>query len=491
MSGIVNKPLEDLHPDPGNPREADDARMTLLMMSLKKLGFILPIYALPDGMILSGHQRLEAARRLGYTQVPVEYVDVPKSKQRGINILFNRVTNDMQATDTGSSFAKLWSKSEGAIDRFPNWEGEEYFALGCKNENIEGLGEGQADKWHQKAITIADNFVRMKIKIPIVVSKKGEVVNGIHRLFAARAKGLKTWPVIRIPNKYVRITRDFLNYLSMDYVVNEEFAEMLRWGAYRRPFNARGRLAKAYRFWANGERTKADKDSYGKDYWQHFRQLHGTVLDFGSGLSKAGPYLRAKGIDAIDFEPYRIPQDERGKPDPEYSRAEAARFIEEIADGRQFDSIFLASVLNSIPFPQDRMAVLVVVHALCSFETKIYGTCRDSSDFNYIYGGLRQPNYFVFDSEPGVRIADSLSEPKIQKFHTQAEVDEMFKRLWNKRDFWKGGNIFYFRLAAPKRVNKKVLRAAIRFEFDLPYGDGSRMGLVSEALAAFEARGVL
>jgi hypothetical protein len=32
------------------------------------------------------------------------------------------------------------------------------------------------------------------------------------------------------------------------------------------------------------------------------------------------------------------------------------------------------------------------------------------------------------------------------------------------------------------------LRAALEFEFDLPYPDGSRMGMVSEAIAAFEAR---
>ncbi len=33
-----------------------------------------------------------------------------------------------------------------------------------------------------------------------------------------------------------------------------------------------------------------------------------------------------------------------------------------------------------------------------------------------------------------------------------------------------------------------ALRAALTFEFDLPYPDGDRMGLVDEAIAAFEKR---
>jgi len=34
-------------------------------------------------------------------------------------------------------------------------------------------------------------------------------------------------------------------------------------------------------------------------------------------------------------------------------------------------------------------------------------------------------------------------------------------------------------------VEPEQLRAALEFEFDLPYPDGSRLGLVAEAKAAF------
>jgi hypothetical protein len=42
--------------------------------------------------------------------------------------------------------------------------------------------------------------------------------------------------------------------------------------------------------------------------------------------------------------------------------------------------------------------------------------------------------------------------------------------------------------ANPRKIDKKKLKAALAFEFDLPYPDGSRMGLVAEAEAAFSKR---
>lgn len=488
-------PIADLHPDPHNPRKSDPARMHLLMLSLDKLGYVIPIHAQHDGTILSGHQRLDRSVALGYTEVPVQYETVPAEMQRGINVLFNRATNDFGLADSGArSFEHLKDATE-MLDEFPSFleAHDQWFALDCKERSIKGLGVEQAGEYSRKAVTIQNNFLRAGIRIPIVISESGRVVNGKYRLFTAREAGIEKWPIIRIPDDYAEACTQILNFLSMDYAVDEEFSELLRYSAYRRPHNARGNVPKAYRFWANGERTLSDKDSYSKDYWRMFRDLHGRCLDFGAGLGKVRPFLQDKGVDCLDFEPYRIDQTySRSVPSPEYSRHCAKEFLQSAANpDTKFDSIFMASVLNSIPFPRDRMCVLAIVHALCSFETTVYGTCRDASDFTYDYQGLRQPNFFVFDAEPGVRLGDSLATPKAQKFHTQNEAKAMFTKFWAKIDFWPGGNIFYFRLNSPKRVSKEVLRQALAFEFSLPFQDGSRMDLVDDAVAAFQQRGVL
>lgn len=489
-------PLSYLSPDKTNPRKPDQARMALLRLSLQKLGYIMPVYALPDGMLLSGHQRLSASESLGFKTVACTTVDVKPENVRGVNNTYNRVTNDFNAFDTGMKaserlhYADVLEAAE-ALPDFVETHGENWYALNATETDISGLGADDADKYDKKASVAADVMRRLNIRIPVVVSESGRIVNGIHRLFCAKENGEKTWPVITIPDEAADLASTFLNYLSMDFHVDEEFASVLRYSAFRRPQNNRGAVPKAYRFWANGCRTLPDKDSYTTDYWRHFRDIHGlNILDFGAGLGKVAPFLNSKGMNCTDFEPFRIDFDkDKGKPCPDLSRKESSRFLDDISDGRRLDSIFLASVLNSVPFPKDRMAVLAIVHALSTKDTCVYGTCRDISDFNYEYGGIRNANYFVFDSEPGVRVGDVIRNPKIQKFHTQEEADAMFARLWNKREYWPGGNVFYFKLSSPKGVNINVLSQAIELEFEnMPYADGSTLGMGKKAKQVFGSR---
>lgn len=489
---IKNVRITKVFPDSTNPRKADQARLGLLRLSIAKLGFIMPIYATKDGMLLSGHQRLTVSKELGLKKVPVCTIDVAEKDVKGINILFNRATNDFSAFDTGSKAKERLSLDEviAAAEELPDFEGEDWLALTCEEADISGYGKLEAEKYDKKATVLADSVMRMGIRIPIIVDTNGRVVNGVHRLFAAKEAGEKTWPVVVIPEDIATVALNFLNYLSMDFHVDEDFAKMMRYSAYRRPQNNRGNVPKAYRFWANGGRTLLDKDSYSTEYWRKFRDLHGrVVMDFGAGLCKVKPFLEERGMSCTEFEPYRIdPESGVGVPSPEYSKKMAKVFLDEIADGRRFSSIFLASVLNSVPFPKDRMAVLAIVNALSHKDTAVYGTCRDISDFNYEYGGIRNANYFVFDSEPGVRIGDVMRNPKVQKFETQESADAMFVRLWHKREFWPGGNVFYYKLTAPKTPNMAVLAQALDIEFDLPYSDGTTMGLAEYAKKCFSAR---
>lgn len=484
-----------LIPDATNPRKSDPARLGLLRLSLAKLGFIMPVYAdIKTGLLLSGHQRLTVSGELDYQSIPVIYVDIKDEDIKGVNILFNRATNDFTAFDTGSKaqgkldLDAVIAAAE-ALEDFPS--DENWFALNCRNEDIRPFVQDQADRYDKKASVLADSMLRMGIRIPLVVSESGQIVNGIHRAFAALEAGETHWPVIRVPDAHAEVALNFLNYLSMDFHIDDEFKNLILHSAYRRPQNNRGAVPKAMRFWANGNRTLPDKDSYSADYWRHFRDIHGlTVLDFGAGLGKAAPYLQTKDIQAIDFEPYRIDRDaDSGVPSPAYSKQQAKRFLDQIADPQmKFDSIFLCSVLNSVPLPEYRLAVLAIVHALSTRATAIYGTLRHISDYNYEYGGIRNANYFTFDSEPGVRVGDVMRAPKLQKFHSEDEARVMFEKFWKNVEFWPGGNVFYFKLTAPKGLNPAIVGKALELEFDLPYADNTRMGLVEHAKKAFSKR---
>lgn len=492
---VVNVPTDNHTPDEKNPRKADPARLGLLRLSLRKLGFLMPIFARSqDGTLLSGHQRQRVCLEEGIPHMPTVYVDLTDEEMMGINILFNRVTNDFGAFDTGSSGAARINMQQvlEALESLPDCDWNHFYANDCENEPLAPLAAGCVEQYDKKAIVTAGAFVRMGVKIPLVVSESGKVINGVFRLFAAIEKGLEVWPVVRIPDEIAEVAHVVLNYLSMDFFIDDDFKDLLRGGAFRRVSNNRGLMPKTMRFWANGEKSILDRDSYGTEYWLNFRKVHGnTLLDFGAGLCRVAPYLQSKGFDAIDFEPYRVdPVLNEAQPSPNYSRSMAKQFLDAITDkNRRFDSIFMSAVMNSIPFPEDRLKVLVIVHALCNLDTAVYGTCRDISDFDYEYGGVRNGNYFVMDGEPGIRLGDINSRPKIQKFMTQDEARSYFERFWTKVQFWEGGNIFYFKLTGPKGVNLKALGQSLYFEFgDLPFLDGSRMGLGKEARAAFEAR---
>lgn len=494
MPDIAMADTYSLTPDATNPRKPDPARLGLLRLSIAKLGFLMPVFASKaTGLLLSGHQRQTVSKELELAQIPVMYIDIKEHDIAGVNILFNRVTNDFGAFDTGSAARDKLDITAviEAAEKLPDADPDHPYAINCKMEDVTELAKAHAEQFNDKSVNQVQAIMRMGIRIPAVVSDSGKIVNGIHRIFAALQNGEREYPIVRIPDAIASVATNFLNYLSMDFHVDEDFEKLIRYSAYRRPQNNRGIVGKSYRFWANGCRTLMDRDSYTPQYWQNFRERHGhTLLDFGGGLCKVAPYLITKGFDAHDFEPFRIDPDAgNGVPSPAYSKAMAKQFLDKIANPKlKFDSIFLSSVLNSVPFPKDRLCVLAIVHALCGRGTTVYGTCRDISDFNYEYGGIRKANYFTFDTEAGVRVGDVMRNPKIQKFHSQEEAEAMFKRFWKDSEYWPGGNVFYWQVKAPMGFNAAALGEALELEFNLPYADGSTMDLVKEAKAAFSRR---
>ena len=221
---------------------------------------------------------------------------------------------------------------------------------------------------------------------------------------------------------------------------------------------------------------------------------HGaTILDFGAGHLTETFLLRQQGIDCTPFEPYRLGPGGINKAESiELSRA----FLSEVAAGKDWTSIFIASVLNSVPFREDREHIAVLCAALCRPFTKVYACASSAGE-----SGWRQVNgkafmnesnagniAFRLDYEPGIRIGDFQDKPKVQKYHTEAEFRDLFGpffRTVKVRDF---SNNINATCAAARPVDAARLRAAIAFEFDLPYPDGTRMDLVKSAMDSFSKR---
>jgi ParB-like chromosome segregation protein Spo0J len=68
---VVYVPVETLVSNPDNPNEHTEKDITELMESIRKYGFRKPILVMKDMMIIDGHARTEAMRRLGQSEMPV------------------------------------------------------------------------------------------------------------------------------------------------------------------------------------------------------------------------------------------------------------------------------------------------------------------------------------------------------------------------------------------------------------------------------------
>jgi ParB-like chromosome segregation protein Spo0J len=92
---IVPVPIDDLRPDPANPRRISDQELDALTRSLREFGFVQPVLVRhEDKMVIGGHQRLLAARRLGWKTVLVIFLDVTDEQAHLLNLALNRISGE-------------------------------------------------------------------------------------------------------------------------------------------------------------------------------------------------------------------------------------------------------------------------------------------------------------------------------------------------------------------------------------------------------------
>ena len=89
---IEHVQIDDLRPDPANPRRISDAELEVLTRSIQEFGLVDPIIARHDDkLVIGGHQRLLAARKLGLKTVPVVFVDLSPEQAHLLNIGLNKI----------------------------------------------------------------------------------------------------------------------------------------------------------------------------------------------------------------------------------------------------------------------------------------------------------------------------------------------------------------------------------------------------------------
>lgn len=488
-----------LFPASYNPRVTDTARLDLVRLSLQKLGFLLPLVATPEGELLSGHQRHLVAMRMGAPLVPVLRVNIPATKRRGVNILFNRATNDISTVQTEHDMTErlMQTHIEALGVNLPDIapDSPAYYPCCALTEwDVPLLARQNVNCFIRHAGNVGRMLTRMHIDLPLVITPDGTVLNGIGRLEAAARKGKQRIQAVCIDPEKALFAQAMLNYLSMDFHFTGENADFLRYGAYRRAWLKRTHFGSAFVIPFSTSRRNADFDINNPEQQQKWKSICGeTVLDFGSGQGDEANMLRKVGINVTTFEPYPAIHNYVSRTQGKDS---ARTFLNAVQSNKQFSAIFLSSVLNSVPFPEDREHLVCLCAALCSAQTVLFAGARgqNSSNWHWLsYGeglsnrGSRECT-FKLAYEKGAVLGDITNTPKIQKFFSDDEFREVFSRFFATVHIGHKSSGVTASCRDPLPLLPQALSAALRFEFNLPYADGQRMNLVQPALNAFSAR---
>lgn len=91
---ITNKPLSEITPYPKNAKKHDAKQINNVAESIKKYGFVQPVVIDKDGVIVIGHCRALAAKKLGLNSVPCVCVDDLTPEQVNALRIVDNKTNE-------------------------------------------------------------------------------------------------------------------------------------------------------------------------------------------------------------------------------------------------------------------------------------------------------------------------------------------------------------------------------------------------------------
>ncbi len=113
--------LDWVHPDPANPRRISAKELEALTRSITEFGFIDPIIVGErTAVVIGGHQRLVAARKLGLKTVPVIFLDVGEEKAKLFNVALNKISGEFDEELLAQLLADLAESSGHSTSPSPD-----------------------------------------------------------------------------------------------------------------------------------------------------------------------------------------------------------------------------------------------------------------------------------------------------------------------------------------------------------------------------------
>lgn len=136
-----------------NPKRHPEIQILDLIKSIKRFGWGAPLLARPNGELIAGHGRLEAARRLGLTKVPVRYMNLDPTEAHLLALADNKLTEIGEWDDVLVREILEAAKLEGADLEGLGWSNDDLVAL-LDSANGDGAGPDGVDDMYTRKITV-------------------------------------------------------------------------------------------------------------------------------------------------------------------------------------------------------------------------------------------------------------------------------------------------------------------------------------------------
>ena len=119
---IIYKNPNDLIPSSYNPRKKTEEEFEDLKKSINEFGFVENVVINKENEIIGGHLRVSAAISLGINEVPCFVVDLPKHKQKLLNLALNKIKAEWDSEKLGILLTELGEFDDFDLSGFKDWE---------------------------------------------------------------------------------------------------------------------------------------------------------------------------------------------------------------------------------------------------------------------------------------------------------------------------------------------------------------------------------
>lgn len=181
---VSQVPISTLHPDPHNPRVHTPKHIQQIAKSIKAFGFNVPLLVDGQFQVIGGHGRLQAAKLLGWSEVPVISLEhMSKTQLRAFALADNRLC-EVSTWDSRLLGQQLKTLSEAELDFDLDALGFDLPEIDLRIQALDGMGEEEPE-----SVAPSDDL--------LVVTQPGDVWQlGPHRIVCGSALEAATYDAL-------------------------------------------------------------------------------------------------------------------------------------------------------------------------------------------------------------------------------------------------------------------------------------------------------